>query len=137
MSYVRLPLHISRSCLLGQCLMQPLRCNFISMSGKCATKLEVMCRHEHSCLLGRKASYQTNKTLLIVLFNGNIIHELIREFIRSCTVNLQLLLMLLAMHYTKHKLNHEYMTSAQINCTADQHLCFCYIVNTIPLPPEI
>ena len=55
------PLRISLSCLLGRCLMQGLRCHFISMSGKSPSKLEVTCRHDHSCLLGRKASNQTNK----------------------------------------------------------------------------
>ena len=33
------------------------------MSGKSPTKLEVTSRHDHSCLLGRKASNQTNKSL--------------------------------------------------------------------------
>ena len=43
--------------------MQGLRCHFISLSGKSPTKLEVTSRHDHSCLLGRKASNQTNKTI--------------------------------------------------------------------------
>ena len=41
--------------------MQGLRCYFISMSGKSPTKFEVTSRHDHSCLLGRKPSTQTNK----------------------------------------------------------------------------
>ena len=41
--------------------MQGLRCHFISVSGKSPTKLEVKSRHDLSCLLGRKASNQTNK----------------------------------------------------------------------------
>ena len=41
--------------------VQGLRCNFISMPGKSPMKLEVTSRHDHSCLLGRKASKQTNK----------------------------------------------------------------------------
>ena len=51
--YVRSPLHISHSCLLGRCLKQDLRCHFILMSGKSPTKLEVTSRHDHICLLGR------------------------------------------------------------------------------------
>ena len=58
---VRPPLHKSLSCLLGWCYVQGLRCHFISMSGKSPMKLEVTSRHDHSCLLGRKASNQTNK----------------------------------------------------------------------------
>ena len=41
--------------------MLGLRCHFISMPGKSPMKLEVTSRHDHSCLLGRKASKQTNK----------------------------------------------------------------------------
>ena len=41
--------------------VQGLRCHFISMPGKSPMKLEVTSRHDHSCLLGRKASKQTNK----------------------------------------------------------------------------
>ena len=47
--------------------MQDLRCHFISMSGKSATKLEVTSRHDNSCVLGRKASTQTNKQHLLSL----------------------------------------------------------------------
>ena len=43
-------------CLLGWCFVQGLRCHFTSMSGKSPMKLEVTSRHDHSCLLGRKAS---------------------------------------------------------------------------------
>ena len=42
--------------------MQCLGWHFIPMSGKNPTKLEVMSRHDNSCLLGRKVSEQTNKT---------------------------------------------------------------------------
>ena len=43
--------------------MQGLRCHFISMSAKSPTKLKVMSRHDHSCLLGHKASNQANKPM--------------------------------------------------------------------------
>ena len=46
----------------GVAFVQGLRCHFISMPGKSPMKLEVTSRHDHSCLLGRKASKQT-KTL--------------------------------------------------------------------------
>ena len=46
--------------------MQGLRCHFISMPGKSPMKLEVTSRHDHSCLLGRKASKQTNKQTLVI-----------------------------------------------------------------------
>ena len=42
--------------------MQGLMCHFISMSGKSPTKLEMTSRHNHSCLLGCKASNQTKST---------------------------------------------------------------------------
>ena len=42
--------------------MQGLRCHFISMLGKSPTKLDVTSRYDHSCLMGHKASTQTNKT---------------------------------------------------------------------------
>ena len=45
----------------GGAFVQGLRCHFISMPGKSPMKLEVTSRHVHSCLLGRKASKQTNK----------------------------------------------------------------------------
>ena len=45
----------------GGAFVQGLRCHFISMPGKSPMKLEVTSRHDHSCLLGRKASKQTNK----------------------------------------------------------------------------
>ena len=45
----------------GGAFVQCLRCHFISMPGKSPMKLEVTSRHDHSCLLGRKASKQTNK----------------------------------------------------------------------------
>ena len=45
----------------GGAFVQGLRCHFISMPGKSPMKLEVTFRHDHSCLLGRKASKQTNK----------------------------------------------------------------------------
>ena len=41
--------------------VQGLRCHFISMPGKSPMKLEVTSRHDHSCLLGRKASKQASK----------------------------------------------------------------------------
>ena len=43
----------------GGAFVQGLRCHLISMSGKSPMKLEVTSRHDHSCLLGRKASKQT------------------------------------------------------------------------------
>ena len=45
----------------GGAFVQGLRCHFISMPGKSPMKLEVTSRHDHSCLLGRKASKQTNE----------------------------------------------------------------------------
>ena len=48
----------------GGASVQGLRCHFISMPGKSPMKLEVTSRHDHSCLLGRKASKQTNKQRL-------------------------------------------------------------------------
>ena len=45
----------------GGAFVQGLRCHFISMPGKSPMKLEVTSRHDHNCLLGRKASKQTNK----------------------------------------------------------------------------
>ena len=45
----------------GGAFVQGLRCHFISMPGKSPMKLEVTSRYDHSCLLGRKASKQTNK----------------------------------------------------------------------------
>ena len=48
----------------GGASVQGLRCHFISMPGKSPMKLEVTSRHDHSCLLGRKASKQTNKQTL-------------------------------------------------------------------------
>ena len=48
----------------GGAFVQGLRCHFISMPGKSPMKLEVTSRHDHSCLLGRKASKQTNKTII-------------------------------------------------------------------------
>ena len=45
----------------GGAFVQGLRCHFISMPGKSPMKLEVTSRHDHSCLLGSKASKQTNK----------------------------------------------------------------------------
>ena len=62
---VRPLLHKSLRCLLGWCFMQGLRCHFISVSGKSPIKLEVTSRYDHSCLLGRKASNQTNKQTLL------------------------------------------------------------------------
>ena len=47
----------------GGAFVQGLRCHFISMPGKSPMKLEVTSRHDHSCLLGRKASKQTNKPM--------------------------------------------------------------------------
>ena len=46
----------------GGAFVQGLRCHFISMPGKSPMKLEVTSRHDHSCLLGRKASKQTKQT---------------------------------------------------------------------------
>ena len=43
--------------------VQGLRCHFISMPGKSPMKLEVTSRHDHSCLLGRKASKQTKTSM--------------------------------------------------------------------------
>ena len=45
----------------GGAFVQGLRCHCILMPGKSPMKLEVTSRHDHSCLLGRKASKQTNK----------------------------------------------------------------------------
>ena len=59
----------SLSCLLGWCLMQGLRCHFILMSGKSPIKLEVTSQHDHSCLLGRKASNQSNKENVLLAFS--------------------------------------------------------------------
>ena len=47
----------------GGAFVQGLRCHLISMPGKSPMKLEVTSRHDHSCLLGRKASKQTNKIM--------------------------------------------------------------------------
>ena len=47
----------------GGAFVQGLRCHFISMPGKSPMKLEVTSRHDHSCLLGSKASKQTNKPI--------------------------------------------------------------------------
>ena len=44
----------------GGAFVQGLRFHFISMPGKSPMKLEVTSRHDHSCLLGRKASKQKN-----------------------------------------------------------------------------
>ena len=49
----------------GGASVQGLRCHFISMPGKSPMKLEVTSRHDHSCLLGRKASKQTNKIIML------------------------------------------------------------------------
>ena len=46
--------------------MQGFRCHFITMPGKSPIKLEVMSRHDHSCLRGRNASNQTNKQIMAV-----------------------------------------------------------------------
>ena len=43
--------------------MQGLKYYFILMSDKSSTKLEVMSLHDHSFLLGCKASNQTNKQI--------------------------------------------------------------------------
>ena len=51
----------------GGPFVQGLRCHFISMPGKSPMKLEVTSRHDHSCLLGRKASKQTKQKNIIVL----------------------------------------------------------------------
>ena len=40
--------------------MQGFGCHFISVSGKNPKQLKVTSRHDHRCLLGRKASNQTN-----------------------------------------------------------------------------
>ena len=48
----------------GGASVQGLRCHFISMPGKSPMKLEVTSRYDHSCLLGRKVSKQTNKCLI-------------------------------------------------------------------------
>ena len=48
----------------GGASVQGLRCHFISMPGKSPMKLEVTSRHDHRCLLGRKASKQTNKDIV-------------------------------------------------------------------------
>ena len=45
--------------------MQGLKCHFISLSGKSLTKLVVTSRHDHSCLLGRKTSNQTNEDIIV------------------------------------------------------------------------
>ena len=45
----------------GGAFVQGFRCHFISMPGKSPMKLELTSRHDHSCLLGLKASIQTNK----------------------------------------------------------------------------
>ena len=47
----------------GGASVQGLRCHFISMRGKSPMKLEVTSRYDHSCLLGCKASKQTNKQI--------------------------------------------------------------------------
>ena len=69
----------------GGASVQGLRCHFISMPGKSPMKLEVTSRHDHSCLLGRKASNkQTNNqptnqplenyaTYMSVLYEGDSI----------------------------------------------------------------
>ena len=49
----------------GGAFVQGLRCHFISMPGKSPMKLEVTSGHDHSCLLRRKASKQTNKKTFI------------------------------------------------------------------------
>ena len=51
----------------GGAFVQGLRCHFISMLGKSPMKLEVTSPHDHSCLLGRKESKQTNKQTKILL----------------------------------------------------------------------
>ena len=48
----------------GGASVQGLRCHFISMPGKSPMKLEVTSRHDHSCLLGCKASKQTKGFLM-------------------------------------------------------------------------
>ena len=48
----------------GGAFVQGLRCHFISMPGKSPMKLEVMSGHDHSCLLGRKASKQNKRTYI-------------------------------------------------------------------------
>ena len=47
--------------------MQCLSWHFISMSGKSPTKLEVKSLHDHSCLLGHKASNQTKNEIFYIL----------------------------------------------------------------------
>ena len=55
----------------GGASVQGLRCHFISMPGKSPMKLEVTSRHDHSCLLGCKASKQTkkNKQEIYIIFS--------------------------------------------------------------------
>ena len=64
----------------GGASVQGLRCHFISMPGKSPMKLEVKSRHDHSCLLGRKASKQTNKRFLLIECRG---FNLMNEFRRT------------------------------------------------------
>ena len=69
----------------GGAFVQGLRCHFISMPGKSPMKLEVTSRHDHSCLLGRKASKQTNKDQQGQLtLHGWIWSNF--ELIKDCTV---------------------------------------------------
>ena len=55
----------------GGAFVQGLRCHFFSMPGKSPMKLEVTSRHDHSCLLGRKASKQTKTNARLLPFNIN------------------------------------------------------------------
>ena len=70
--------------------MQGLRCHFISMSDIRPTKLEVISRHDHSCLLGRKTSNQSNKQIYFIsyVYHGMAVDPLLHgEFRTLCFID--------------------------------------------------
>ena len=60
---VRPPLLKALAAYWGGAFVQGLRFHFISMRGKSPMKLEVTSRHDHICLLGRKASKQNKQNI--------------------------------------------------------------------------
>ena len=89
---MKIPLLVFLAAYWGGAFVQGLRCHFISMPGKSPMKLEVTSRHDHSCLLGRKASKQTNYKLLVFMseIKTNLTPEKIKlsvSFMLKCRKN--------------------------------------------------
>ena len=110
--------------------MQGLRYHFKSTLGKSPEKLEVTSRHDHSLLMGRKASNQTNKTDVFKLRSSLKISEIFSsKRLQQLNNHVSSIMRKPTFCICKNK------DADQLrgNREADQPLCFRYTDSTIPL----